>query len=440
MAFFSRFISDLLSKKEKTHISVEFGKYTGKWNFHFDQKLRTLASEFYVQGEYLQSYKTLLDFLTDPQQQNLSYKVEDENINFSFYQGSKLIEGKLDEEKITVWAKVAQFNGKLPISLLEFLLQENFKLKYSKFVISDNDLIIKSEAPAVIMPPDTLYQALRELAISADSYDDILIERYPNLEPVNIQHITPLPEKEIKVKIDFIRSWIKQTLLTVEKLSRDRYSKEQNVGLISYLLLALNYKIFYLTAPEGVLLDFLMQMDSIFWQSHQPVSKKNDYLITNFQMLYNQPTDYLRKSLYKVKSTFSVLQPITNEQIIDFISTELESINWIRSKKANLYERAIEYIIGYLNFHFALKPEHKSLLDILWRVINDDYFFALGYSLKFLNRTKKVNSFIVEYHINRVLIKYKIRHFRVNRLDYSDKNLFFKTFLIEFVNFLKNEK
>ncbi len=440
MAFFSRFISNLLSKKEKTKISVEFGKYTGKWDFHFNQQLKVLASEFYIQGEYLQSYGTLLDFLSDSQQKNLSYKLDNDSINFNFYQGSKLIEGRFDRQNIIVWAKIAQFTGKLPISLLELLLQENFKLKYSKFVVIDNELVIKTVAPTLVMPPDTLYQALRELALSADSYDDILVERYPNLKPVNIQHITPLPEHEIKVKIDFMRAWIKQTLLTVEKLSRDRYSKEQNIGLISYLLLALNYKIFYLIAPEGVLLDFLRQMDSIFWQSQQPVSKKNDYLVNNFQMLYNQSDDYLRKSLYKVKSTFSVLQPITNEQIIDFISTELENTNWIRTRKVDLYLKVVEYIIGYLNFHFALKPHHKSLLDILWRVLNDDYFSALGYSLKFLSRSKKINSFIVEYHINRILIKFKVKHFRVSRLDYSDKNMFFKTFLAEFVNLLKNEK
>lgn len=439
MAFISKFISSLLSKKDKSGLNIDFGKYTEDLDISENVKIWQELPLLYAKGQIFESYKLLFDYLKNPEQQNLSYKQTDKGLEFEFYQGSKIVQGQIIDNKIFAISQIASFTEQLPLSLVEFLLQENHKLRYTKFVKSQNYIAIQLEAPVSIMPPKALYQALRELAIYADSYDDVLVERYPSLQPVNIQHIIPLPDQEVKVKISYLRQWVKSTLSAVEKLSKDRYSKEQNQGLISYLLLALIYKIYYLIAPEGVLLDFLRQMDKIFWNTEQTVMKKNDYLYSSLQQLYQQDDNYLRKSLYRVKATFSVVPVVKNSKIVDFVSSELENINWLRTHYPDYYLNAAQYIIGYLNFHIALKPLHRELLDILWRILNNDFFIALGYRTNFLTRGKKLSSFNIEYNLNRILAKSKVKHFRLSKLDYSSIQLFIKSFLAEFINLLTNE-
>ncbi len=439
MALISRLISSILSKKEKNGLDIEFGKYTENLDISENIKIWQQLPLLYAKGQIFEAYKLLFDYLQNPEQQNLTYQQTEQGLKFEFYQGSKIVEGQITDNQIFAISKIATFSGQLSPSLLEFLLQENYKLRYNKFIKTQNYIALQLEAPVSIMPPKALYQALRELAIFADSYDDVLVERYPGLQPVNIQHIMPLSENEIKVKTSFLRQWIKSTLSAVEKLSKDRYSKEQNQGLISYLLLDLIYKIYYLIAPEGILLDFLKQLDKIFWKTEQTVMKKNDYLYSSLQQLYQQDDAYLRKSLYRVKATFSVVPVVKNSKIIDFISSELENINWLRTNYPDYYLNAAQYIIGYLNFHVALKPLHRELMDILWRILNNDFFIALGYQTNFLSRGKKLSSFNIEYNLNRILSKYKAKHFRLSKLDYSSIQLFIKSYLSEFINLLTHE-
>ncbi len=438
MSFISRFITRLLSRKEKSKLKIEFGKYTEKFDHPDYEKKWNLAQDLYRKGSVIEAYAVLFDFLTDPERKNLEYVKSNHKLEFSFYQGSKKVVGLITDFEISAEAQVAQFDGELPPNLLELLLQENFKLRFSRFVRAQNTLSLKYDAPVKITSPEDLYQALRELAIFADSYDDILVDRYASLKPVNIQHIMPLSEEEVRVKIDFIRSWTKHTLNQTDKLTKDKYSREHNKGLVSYLLLSLIYKIYYLIAPEGVLLDFLKQLDKMYWQTSESILQKNDYIISALQNLYNQSDEYFKRSLYRVISTFSVVQPVKPAKIVDFVSSELEKINWIKSQNPEIYVRACEYIIGYLNFHIALSPGLKHLLNVLWRVFNDDYFIALGYSLNFLSRGK-LNSFAIEFHINKVLSQYQLKGFRTSKLVYSSLPEFAKSFLQEFINFLRNE-
>ncbi len=439
MSFLSRLISNILSRKERQKPEVEFGKYIQPFDQPSSNEKYKQAVELYRKGKALDAYAMLFEFLTDPEQQNLSFTKSNHKIDFELYQGSKKITGQITEHNINALALVASYEGTLPVTLTDLLLQENHKLKYSKFAVDASNLSMHYSALTKITGPEDLYKGLRELAIFADSYDDILVERYSNLKPVNIQHIMPLSDKEVSVRIDFLRQWIKSTVNLVEKLARDKYSKEQNKGLIGYLLLGVIYKIYYLLAPEGVLLDFLKQMDSVYWSEGETILQKNDYVLSSLEELLAKPDDYFRKSLYKVKSTFSVVEPVKNSKIIDFVSSELETANWLKSQNRTLYLRVCEYIIGYLNFHVALKSLHQELLNVLWRLLNDDYFLALGYSVNFLSRNK-LNSFAIEYQINRILNKYQTKAFRASRLDYSMLPEFVKSFLLEFINLLRNEQ
>ncbi len=440
MGLVTRFFSSILSRREKSGLRIELGKYVEKSLDRFDREKWNKAIDLYTQGAYLDAYASLLDFLKDPELDNIIVNRDAHFLLFDLFQGSKKIMGRITEKEVDVFSDVVGYKDDIPVELLEVLLQENYKFRYSRFVVTDSTIRIIFNGPVQLVPPHVLYEALKELAIAADSYDDVLIEKYGNFTPINIQHIVQLPDHEINVKIKYFRIWIKNALTTAEKLGRDKRQKDINKGTISYVLLATIYKIFYLLAPEGVLLDYLIKLDNFFWTSELDSINKNEYLISSLSDLQSWTNEMIMKSLYRVISTFSTVQSVDKHKIIDFVSTELEAARqYVIEGYGEFFNVVVEYIIGYLNFHVALKPEHKELLDILWRVYNDNYFLDLGFSVRYVSRGK-LNSFVIEYRLNKVLERYKMRQrFKTSRLDYSSFINFSQSFLGEFINMLSND-
>ncbi len=440
MGIITRFFSSILSRREKSGLRIELGKYVEQSLSHFDKEKWNKSIELYTQGNYLQAYHSLLQFLKDPELDNIIINYRDHLLEFEFFQGSKKISGRITDLLIDVYSDVVGYKDHIPHELLEVLLQENHKFRYARFSLTEATIRIIFNGPVTLIPPNVLYEALKELSITADNYDDVLIEKYSEFTPINTQHIVQLSEQEISVKIKYFRQWLKTALATCEKLGRDKRQKEINKGTISYVLLSTLYKIFYLLAPEGVLLDYLRRLDSFYWSSGLDVVGKNEYLISSFTELASWTDQMIARSLYRVISTFSTVQSIGNHKLMDFISTELEAAKqYIIQGYSEFFYVVVEYIIGYINFHIALKHEYKELLDILWRVYNDGYFLDLGFSVRYITRGK-LNSFVIEYRLNKVLDKYKLRgRFKVSKLDYSSLQQFSQSFLNEFVNMLSNE-
>ncbi len=440
MGIITRFFSSILSRREKIDLTIELGKYIEQGLSHFDKEKWNKSLELYVQHDYIESYFSLLQFLRDPKLENITTDKNNHILEFELYQGSKKILGRITDHDIDIYSDIVGYEDSIPSELLEVLLQENYKFRYAKFTLTNETIRLVFTGPVSLVPPTVLYEALKELSITADSYDDVLIEKYNNFKPINTQHIIQLSDKEVETKIKYFRLWLKNALSLTEKLGRDKRQKDINKGTIGYVLLATVYKIYYLLAPEGVLLDHLRRLDTFYWTSDLDVINKNEYLVGAFSELLSWTNSVISRSLYKVISTFSTVQSVRNHRLIDFISTEFEAARqYIIQGYSEFYNIIVEYIIGYLNFHVALKPEYKELFDILWRVNNDNFFLDLGFSVRYITRGK-LNSFVIEYRLNKVLDKYKLRgKFKTSKLDYSSPLQFSQSFLGEFINMLSNE-
>ncbi len=441
MSFITRFFSSLLSRREKSGLRIELGKYLEQSLTHFDREKWNNSIELYTQGNYLEAYYSLLQFLKDPNLDNIIINKQNHLLEFELFQGSKKVIGRITENEISIFSDVVGYKDHIPNELLEVLLQENYKFRYAWFVLTPQTIRMVFNGPVSLIQPKVLYEALKELSITADSYDDVLIEKYEDFTPINTQHIVQLSDKEVNTKIKYFRLWIKSALNTCEKLGRDKRQKEVNKGTISYVLLSTVYKLFYLLAPEGVLLDHLRRLDAFYWSSELDVVNKNEYLISSLSELLSWTDQIISKSLYKVISTFSTVHSVETHKLIDFMSTELEAAKqYVIQGYGEFFHVLVEYIIGYVNFHIALKPEYKELLDILWRVYNDNFFLDLGFSVRYITRGK-LNSFVIEYRLNKVLDKHKLRgKFKVSKLDYSSLIKFSQSFLNEFINMVSNEQ
>jgi len=437
MGLISKLISKALSKRYKADQEEDFGKYSFAVNSIEKANKLKIAENNFFHGQFQEAFKLFFEYLQRPSENNLEFSRQRSRLEFSFYQGSKLVTGYITDKEIHASSEIAQYSD-FSERLAEILLKENNKLRYCKFTKGRKTISLALEAVPQFTPPSVLYEALKELAVTADSYDDILVQNFDFLKPINIQHIEVLPEDKLKVKLHYLRQWIDETLKKTASLSSTFQEKNRNKGIISYYLLSLTYKLYYLIAPEGVLLDDLKKIHIFFMsKKDMEVTKRNDYIITVFENIIKQRDDELAKSIYKVKTTFPVVESVPDEYIIRFIESELEASAWYRqNNNQEILPVIYQYIIGYLNFTVALPVVVKELFDIIWEIYNTEFFkdYGLNYNLA---RRDTLNTFTVENRINSIIGSGKDKFpIRTGRLNYSSKNYFAYTLLSEIANAL----
>ncbi len=429
MNFFNRFFKQ---KSIKIH-RLDLGKYSYANKTQQQIEHWKKAEEFYEKKMLLKAFEHFFYYLKDDDNQDFKLQINQKQINFEFPQGSKKIYGYIDEKKIKAWADVVKYINKIDVHTLEEFLKLNYKLKFSKFVKTASSIRLISEFSTSTTHPITLYRTLREIAVTADSIDDILVEKHSNFQEINLAKITPLPEQEKKIKISYIRTWIKQALSYIKKLDKKKFAPA-----IAFILLNTIYKIYYLTSPEGVLLNELKELDQIYHTTDKTIEEKNRIIADRLTKIYKLSEDQLTKSLYYVKATFPYLPPTPTKKIIEFAKKEINKSHWYHDNGYKYIAGTIcEYIIGYANFHFGLETITNDLFNVFWIVMNYQYFKDLGIQTNFI-LNGKINYFAIHNIIRKITINAKKIYpkfvFNTKHLALTNLQDFASSFIYEFIN------
>jgi hypothetical protein len=135
------------------------------------------------------------------------------------------------------------------VPVMRRLLEMNFLLYYTRYAINGDKLCMMFDSDIETANPSKLYYGFKEMAVKADKQDDLLVQDFTSLLPVDTEHVVEIPEAEKDVKYKYMQIWIRETLDLIENVDGDKFS-----GGIAYLLLALAYRIDFLIVPEGKLL------------------------------------------------------------------------------------------------------------------------------------------------------------------------------------------
>jgi len=224
--------------------------------------------------------------------------------------------------------------------------------------------------------PSKLYYGLKELATKADKHDDLLVQDFASLESTDSDHIVPLPEKEREIKYSYLQSWIKKTLDTVASLDADKFS-----GGIAYLLLALIYRIDYLVAPEGKLLNDLEKIGGIYFKKDdRPVVEKNRDMAEEFGKILTRPKEEIFSSLFRSRFTFAIVSPQQYKTVSESIHNSNLNVAWYRDNNYPYIAAQIaEYGIAYCQYSYSLPRVVTDLYHLLMMVNYPDYFADLGF-------------------------------------------------------------
>lgn len=364
-----------------------FGRYTDAYKTADNYVAWDRSLKAFEDGRYLESCEAFMAYLFDPREDNVKWKPEEGKLYFEFYQGSKRVTGFADTEQLRATAGIARMDSP-NAELLHRLTAMNYEMKYSRFAIDASDcLTVVFDSPINDASPHKLYHALKEMALRADKQDDLLLNEFgDSLSPTEIKHLRELSPEEKQLKLGFLQTHIQSV---VDYLSKGELEPEEQPGAVAYLLLDLVYRLDYLLIPEGYTMEALERMHRMYFarEEDHPVTFKNVRLLSELQHLLRRAPESFAEELYDGKSTFGITLPANHDRLASLIDSELPNMDWYQDNGYPEVARAVPgYIAGYALFNYAIPPPDKDLLQLYYRVCEDDYFRKLGYQQQFLDR------------------------------------------------------
>ena len=364
-----------------------FGRYTDAYKSPANYAAWDKSLLAFETGNYVESCEAFMAYLLDEREGNVKWKTEGGKLYFEFYQGSKRVTGFADDEQLRATARVAHLDAN-NADLLHRLTSMNYELKYSRFAIDDDGcLAIVFDTPVNDASPHKLYHALKEMALRADKQDDLLLEEFGDfLSPTEITHLLELSAEDKTRKLDFLRRRIQYV---IDYLGKGKLNPEEQPGAVAYLLLDLVYRLDYLLIPEGHTMEALERMHRMYFarEDDQPVTYKNIRLLRELQHLLRRAPESFAEELYAGKSTFGITLPANHDRLVSLIDNELPNMDWYQDNGYVEVASGIPgYIVGYALFNYAVPPPDRSLLQLYYRVCEDEYFRELGFKQQFLDR------------------------------------------------------
>lgn len=424
-------------KTEEPDPDIRFGRYSDnnktvekveKWNE---------AEALFKEKKYHESLAFFFQYLRDDEVGNVIHASEGKNGSFEFYQGSKIIRGFYNEEMLQAKVYLAQMlQPSVPV--MRRLLEMNFNLYYSRYALNETRLAMLFDSDIETANPSKLYYGLKELATKADKQDDLLVQDFTSLLPLDNEHISDIPEEEKAVKLKYFKKWIQETLELVAKVDADKFS-----GGIAYLLLALAYRIDYFIVPEGKLLNELEKIVEVYFRKDDRlVTEKNQEMMDCYQKLLTKDKEEFYPYLFRSKYTFSIVTPQNYKAISDSIYNANQNIGWYRENKLpEIAAQISEYGFSYCQYSYSLPRPVSELFQLFMMVNYGDYFQDLGFKDNLYDSaTNEYNREEIFTRIKVIEQKWKQKYpeldFKTGKLKFDNRVAFNHSFTteIEYLN------
>jgi len=415
-------------------MNITFGRFTDAFKGKEKNEMWNEIEKLFETKDYVKSYLLFFEYLREDGTDNVLWGEDKGKINFIVKQGSKELRGIILGNDISVTANIAEFE-KLPVAISRRLLEMNYNLNYSEFAVKGNIIMLKFSTFADACPPARLYYALNEMALRADKQDDILIDEFKTLKPVDYFKTEVSPEiREVKYK--YLIKWINEALAKIESINAEKYS-----GGLTFYLLAVNYRLDYLLNPQGSLTNILEKINwSYFSNDGKNVLEKIEEIKSKFMSVLAKPKESIINEFYEGVYTFGVTRPAQHKVIQDSFKNNLENVTYYVNNKMNDIALSIyEYVAGYCLFVYAVNPPTKHLFDTVFRLLHPDYFKELGFTGQFYySDEKRINKNLLEEKIDSIIQngkgEYPLLEINKSNLKYDNLLSFMKTFFNEINN------
>jgi len=372
---------------------IDLGRYSDSYKEEEKYEFWDKAIMLFESKEYINAFLNFLEYLKNDMD-NLNYTRNQDVIDFELFQGSKKIVGRATKEKVTATAKIAK-TSEMNIGFMRKLIEQNFNLKYSKYSLDEEDSITLTFTSYMLDgSPYKLYYALKELSVNADKQDDILLEEFDALTPVNTGHIRNVSDDEKAIKYEYLQ---KELAILTENITEGKLDPLKYPGGISYLILSVIYKLDFLIHPEGATMEGFEKIHkAYFLKDGKSADRRNHDMLKKLRKIQERTQEQFNTELYGVKSTFGITAPTSHERVKELIDDELSNIDWYMQNHYGTVAEAIpSYIVGYCLFNYSIPLPIKKLFILYYQIFENDYFTKLGFPIIYWQN----------FHINKAKVK-----------------------------------
>lgn len=403
--------------------AISFGRYSDNNKPVAKVNRWTDADNLFKEKKYNDSLDAFFEYLRDDATQNVVYERNGAEGRFQLYQGSKIVRGSFNNERLQAEVTLAKM-PQASVPVMRRLLEMNFNLYYSRYALDQDRLCMRFDSSIDSANPSKLYYGLKELSTKADKQDDLLVQDFSALQAADTDHVEHIPVQEKELKYDYMQQWIKEALDSIASIDAEKFS-----GGIAYLLLALSYRIDYLIAPEGSLLYAIEKIVGIYFQKDErATTEKNRDMIEELKKLQSQKKEEVFPQLYRSRYTFSIVAPQTQKSVSDVIHGANQNMAWYRDNNYPVIANQImEYGISHCQYSFSLPKAITELFHLFMMVNYANYFEALGYREKLYDadNNRFAQQTIIE-KINKTQEKWREKY----------PNMYFKTENLSFANLI----
>ena len=431
MKFFSRLFGTGNAAKAP---EVYFGRYTDAYKTALQYDAWDKSQEQFEAENYTDAYAYFLEYLNDPDIDNVRYEKNEDGVKFEFFQGSIKIEGFANKNQVVVEAKIAQTH-QLDVAFMERLIRRNFDLKYARFALDESNILtIKFDTYTLDGSPYKLYYALKELATNADKQDDLLEDEFKNITLVGVDHLKEIGEKEKKVKHSFFTKKIK---VVVNPIVDHQKTVEEYPGGLGYHLLNTAYKLDYLISPEGFMMEALERIHRLYFsKDDRTMTEKVAIVRSEFRDLLERPAEDYYREMYLTTSTFGITNPASHDRVRSFIDGEIDNMKWFQQNK--YYDTALAvpgYIVGYCLFNYAIPLPDRAFFHLYYQIMEPEYFSNLGFLENYYDVEKKIfNKKEIRRAIRNIVKTHRQKFPKLNpnigSLDFTECAGFAKSYLL----------
>ncbi len=428
MVFKKFFLSKKNTRLSSVYENPCFGQFAGLEKSKQQSDFFEKAKSLFKKQQLLDAFEYFFKYLENQDTENLAYTREHSKIDFSLIQGSKIIRGFINEQEIYAESEIVSFED-TDIPVMKQLLEENFQLKYCKFAIKNNHYSLKFYGIATDISPESLYDALHEMAVWADRYDDFLLNNFKGLKNLNVQHIHHIEGRKTEERIEFFKTQLNylKSIFNSEDFTGD-------AQVAYYEIINSLYSIIYLTGVGGSLQERIRKL--IFKLEKSGIENLNE-ILSDFKAEINKITtvedELLLADLQGIIKTFPEKYP-ESEIADDAIENNLLKAKVLIDKQElQTGELLLANIVFSLPFKMNMSFGQERILLVLWEYFYPDFFQKTALKSDFFDHENRFNEqMITEYikHANKSLIK----KFQVADLCFDDKFCFLFSFLRTFIN------
>lgn len=365
----------IFRKSEEPQPDVMFGRYSDNNKTVVKVNRWTEADNLFKEKKFHQSIDAFFDYLGDDMVRNVNTERKGEVLNFVIYQGSKVVRGNCDGKRLTAEVSIARMREP-SIPVMRRLLEQNYLLYYSRYTLKEDLICMRFDSEIETANPNKLYYGLKELATKGDKQDDLLVQDFSTLQQIDTDHVEQLTDKEKKVKLSYFREFISDTITYIDSLDKDKLA-----GGIAYMLLSLGYRLDYLIAPEGKLLQELEKVVSIYFSKEDRNAQEKNHLMTEaYRKMLEKKDDEILPYLFRSTSTFSIVAPQPHKVIADALGTAIQNMAWYKDNKfPEIARQILEYGISYCQYSYSLPRPLSQLFRLFMQINYPAYFLAVGF-------------------------------------------------------------